>query len=185
MTDPKKQAALDALDNFVRIFKLHAGIKEDFKWEMSSFGILEATIRAALTSNPPPSGEGVVEALKWYAEPQRYTVKNVTFASHEDGSHSQPHQTAIEFDKGSRARKALSTIPAQSDWMPIDTAPRDGTWIFLSPPASDNEYIHVIPAVGRFSDDRKWHDNRGYEFHETYIPKYWQPLPQAPKGEKS
>lgn len=74
-----RMAALEALDKFVKYFKLHAGINEGFHWEQSSFGELERNIRTALTAPVPEvmSEEKFLELVR-HAAPEylaRYLSK--------------------------------------------------------------------------------------------------------------
>jgi hypothetical protein len=62
-----------------------------------------------------------------------------------------------------------------SEWMPIETAPRDGTRVLL----------HYSPK--RLTKIGYWDAGSGYWsagqwFHEA-SPTHWQPLPAPPGGE--
>ena len=74
-----------------------------------------------------------------------------------------------------------------SEWQPIETAPKDGTRIWLATES-------VMKRVGR------WHDGEAFERHGTigggwrraddsqkeslfFVPTHWMPLPELPKME--
>lgn len=63
------------------------------------------------------------------------------------------------------------------NWQPIDTAPKDGTWVLLFGTPG------VIPHVGRWLDEG-WR-NSHYGEREPYWRfsglTHWMPLPEAPK----
>jgi hypothetical protein len=65
-------------------------------------------------------------------------------------------------------------------WEPIETAPKDGTWILAFCPASSSDELQW--AVTRFCDGM-WEidasDDRG-SFSTTNRPSHWQPLPEPP-----
>lgn len=58
-----------------------------------------------------------------------------------------------------------------SDWRPIETAPKDGTWVILG----DKERV-VMGFWGSYGtwDDGDFHDDLGEFTH-------WQPLPEPPQ----
>lgn len=62
-------------------------------------------------------------------------------------------------------------IPAtdRAGWQPIETAPKDGTWILL---LHEN---HSTPTVGRWIDGG-WFSDDGLKWPSTH----WMPLPAAP-----
>lgn len=91
----------------------------------------------------------LASALKWYAEKSHYEAKNVTFASHGDGSQSQHLQTAVEFDKGSRARKTLESVgllgqPAQ----PLPEMPAESYAPGATPLPMELDADNVVPIGG-------------------------------------
>jgi hypothetical protein len=59
-------------------------------------------------------------------------------------------------------------------WQPIETAPKDGTWI-LSADAGDERLVtrHGFTIV-QWCDS--WRDEEGYKWE----PTCWQPLPEPP-----
>lgn len=71
-----------------------------------------------------------------------------------------------------------------SEWMPIETAPRDGSWIMLWRSSrqrmDDNlKYLesHGTSHIGKYQDN-KWIAYPG-EFN-NFQPSYWQALPAPP-----
>ena len=59
------------------------------------------------------------------------------------------------------------------DWRPIDSAPKDGTWVLLG---WSNNPSHV--AIGNWGIDGWCDDGDGLEFHNQ--PSHWMPLPAGP-----
>lgn len=83
-----------------------------------------------------------------------------------------------------------------SDWQPIDTAPKDGTEVFLYVPGDS---LH--PTAGRYKtreyfseeyddpdyQEEGWYWSFGYpsDFHqEVLTPTHWMPLPEPPEEEE-
>jgi len=72
----------------------------------------------------------------------------------------------------------------EMEWQPIESAPKDGTWIFgYWPSMSITDYPAVI-----FADDHSNHDiwymPSNFEFGCVY-PTHWMPLPAPPaRGEQ-
>lgn len=73
------------------------------------------------------------------------------------------------------------------EWLPIETAPRDGTWALLS---GGTVYYgwdddNFPPAVcGHHAESGKWyfaHYESGY-YGEYENPTHWVPLPNPPKA---
>jgi len=58
-----------------------------------------------------------------------------------------------------------------TEWLPIDTAPRDGTEIL----ASDYDAIEIV-AWGERQAWQGWSDREG----RIMFPSWWQPLPDHP-----
>jgi hypothetical protein len=68
-----------------------------------------------------------------------------------------------------------------SDWQPIETAPKDGTYMLLMSRSG------VVIGLWDAHEDREfgtvpaWRDDgEGYELH----PTHWMPLPDPPKESK-
>jgi len=61
-------------------------------------------------------------------------------------------------------------------WQPIETAPRDGTWVLLYSP-NENQ-----PAVAYFNG-HAWDDNGDGGF--WFEPTHWMPLPPKPGQEEA
>ena len=66
-------------------------------------------------------------------------------------------------------------------WQPIETAPKDGTWIliFRSTPHTNME----LGCALVYWDDHFtcWHDGEYHSDH--YDPSHWVPLPEPPPKE--
>lgn len=73
-----------------------------------------------------------------------------------------------------------------SGWQPIETAPKDGTWVLLSGGLIDYGWEHGATkpssVVGQWNDDAScwqfaWYDGGYYGEYEN--PTKWQPLPAS------
>jgi hypothetical protein len=72
------------------------------------------------------------------------------------------------------AKEKGMELPAElTGWVPIETAPDDGTWILIFSKTPHGESHTVV----RFCEGR-WEDP-----YESYYPyaTHWQPLPEPPK----
>jgi hypothetical protein len=84
-----------------------------------------------------------------------------------------------------RARAALARAAAVKDgWQAIDSAPRDGTWLLLFSPDSENN-----PFIGQWREDDEapdggawWQDNEGGFPIDAY-PSHFRALPLPPSQE--
>lgn len=61
-----------------------------------------------------------------------------------------------------------------SEWQSIETAPRDGTWVFVYWPSMS---ITLYPLVA-FWDGEGWDTPAG--IGNVREPTHWMPLPEAP-----
>lgn len=72
------------------------------------------------------------------------------------------------------------------EWQPIETAPKDGTWIFLGGGHTDDEAEPRSCAVAQWTDylnggktkphwQFAWYDGGYYGRYEN--PTHWMPLP--------
>ena len=70
----------------------------------------------------------------------------------------------------------IKSLTAHDEWRPIETAPKDGTiiWIY-APPA------HGLPAL---QTQCAWHPDAGFCVCELREPTHWMPLPFAPEKAK-
>lgn len=82
------------------------------------------------------------------------------------------------------------------DWRPIETAPKDGTWILLGGTAIEaqdwfepgpegypirSEYgnAEVPMSIARWSE-KSWRDQWD-DYYGPQCPTHWQPLPEPPQ----
>ncbi len=77
-----------------------------------------------------------------------------------------------------------------TQWMPIETAPKDGTRVLL---ATANEvtsgwWMPFGYEFGRNADPGGWTDGGvadwGMQHSSELFPSHWMPLPEPPKGEE-
>lgn len=84
-----------------------------------------------------------------------------------------------------------------SEWMPIETAPKDGTRILLfcnrvwdeyHNPARSGHWFSEVKAVKdevAYRVNGWWLDGFDHPFNEPpFCPTHWMPLPNPPKDEK-
>jgi hypothetical protein len=73
-------------------------------------------------------------------------------------------------------------------WQPIETAPRDGTWVLVMPSECPDEAYQNRPVSAQWTNERNsdtaewrwqfaWYDG-GY--YGSCNPTHWQPLPEPP-----
>ena len=62
------------------------------------------------------------------------------------------------------------------EWQPIETAPKDGAWVFLYWPTMS---ISAYPAVGHSHGDEYGWETVNRDYGEVY-PTHWIPLPEPP-----
>lgn len=69
-----------------------------------------------------------------------------------------------------------------SDWQSIETAPKDGTFIWLATTAGPTMRVGFWSAVGQWNDlaASEGTGPRGLRF----TPTHWQPLPKPPQAEQ-
>jgi hypothetical protein len=74
-----------------------------------------------------------------------------------------------------RARAALPSAGAGDGWLPIETAPRDGTWFWGYAPTRNSSV-----AQQAF----RWRERQGWEAAACHSvggdPTHWRPLPASP-----
>jgi hypothetical protein len=88
---------------------------------------------------------------------------------------------------------ALAAVEAaRPKWLPIKTAPKDGTHILALLPDADTCYVicWCDPAAGirvelrEAGEEVGWrHAHDGFPVSEFSKPTHWQPLPAAPSQE--
>lgn len=65
-------------------------------------------------------------------------------------------------------------------WQPIETAPKDGTWILTYRPKEHGISIHETRWQKSFSGDKYQWGGVGSSFPENSQPTHWKPLPKPP-----
>jgi hypothetical protein len=79
------------------------------------------------------------------------------------------------------------------DWQPIETAPRDGTWILLRGARMDDDDYHRVEqpkcVVAHWRpDEDDCHDDWTFAYFDggfgliCFSPTAWQPLPPLPEA---
>ena len=97
-----------------------------------------------------------------------------------DGQHvASILATALTLAEQRGRDDALASVKPVAGWQPIESAPKDGTWIFgYWPTMSITQYPRVI-----FADDCSEHDiwymPDNLDFGCVY-PTHWMPLPSCP-----
>ena len=77
-----------------------------------------------------------------------------------------------------RSRQA----PQASGWQPIETAPKDGTEVWLGRKAKRNARHEGWRIPFCHYQDGTWYDDEGLGIPDD--PTHWMPLPPAPEKEK-
>lgn len=77
-------------------------------------------------------------------------------------------------------------------WQPIETAPKDGTWVLVYGEGTDDEEVSRKVAVAQYTNylnggtyDESWWQFAWYDggyYGRFYNPTHWMPLPEAPKS---
>jgi len=71
-----------------------------------------------------------------------------------------------------KADDRLALTPCSAGWLPIDSAPKDGTEIIVyCPPAHGLRHMASVCA---------WHEDAGFCVDELREPALWIPLPNDP-----
>lgn len=69
------------------------------------------------------------------------------------------------------------------EWQPIETAPKDGTWVLVwGPPAedSDDDGPAAVVRWNGYFWEMDATDDRG-EFSPPFCETHWMPLPEPPQ----
>lgn len=70
-------------------------------------------------------------------------------------------------------------VELPSPWQPIESAPKDGTWILAYAPDTEKYWCPPAPwVIIQFSADERWVDEADSDAGE---PTYWMPLLYPPK----
>jgi len=77
----------------------------------------------------------------------------------------------------------------QEGWQPIETAPKDGTYILVSNPTAGGSWVAQFQqfAASGFRFDEPWHSVMLNHWHlpdrHGGTPTHWTPLPTPPRSE--
>ena len=84
-----------------------------------------------------------------------------------------------------------------NQWQPIETAPRDGTWVLIAGGrTTEDDYnstgVLTTRPVTAFWSEPLWEEDAEWAFcfwdgdwREGYLnPTHWMPLPQPPEGDQ-
>lgn len=84
----------------------------------------------------------------------------------------------------SKLRREFGIEPqtVHGDWLPIDTAPKDGTRVLLF--VEPYEYHEPFRDSADWRDIGHWteHNRGGWVHHVPGNPTHWQPAPNPPEG---
>lgn len=70
-----------------------------------------------------------------------------------------------------------------SEWNPIETAPKDGTYILAySPLAHEFNYSNIRVTYYRRSEDKQGFIGWGEFNSRNWPPTHWMPLPEPPNA---
>lgn len=64
-----------------------------------------------------------------------------------------------------------------SEWRPISTAPKDGTFVLICQPSG---YV----TVAQFCIDDFWRSHVDQDPWQAFTPRWWMPLPRPPQEPK-
>lgn len=67
-------------------------------------------------------------------------------------------------------------------WQPIETAPKDGTYVLAWQKESETPYVAQFIMNKWITDSDNFNDPNRY-FTSFCKPTYWMPLPEPPKDE--
>ena len=71
-----------------------------------------------------------------------------------------------------------------SEWQPIESAPKDGTVVFLGWESKEGEIIHPEErGLWNFVIDEWCHDGELEDYYVMFHPTHWMPLPEPPTKE--
>lgn len=75
----------------------------------------------------------------------------------------------------------VARLREMTEWRPIETAPKDGTWIFV---IASKSAIH--PSIARWNDGHGWGDELTPTFFiPEHEPDHWLPVLPPPPGDKT
>ena len=100
----------------------------------------------------------------------------------------QNFETFIINAKEQAMRDALVKLgwtPPEGNWKPIETAPRDGTWVLLAAPSGYKTTplrVGVCRYYPEYRPKDPWQNHSNDSFRDGGAPpSHWMPLPEAPQ----
>ena len=144
-----------------------------------------------MTKMPEPVAYSVLDrrtGKHWYTHESKYTAQG--YASHyahrdADG----PSQVVLPLITTTQAEAyADQRVREATEWQPIETAPKDGTYILLTNPESGGSWVGHYQefSSGGLRFDPPWHSMMLNCDHlpkkwASRRPTHWMPLPVLPK----
>lgn len=82
-----------------------------------------------------------------------------------------------------RAPLAAPPPPRESEWLPIESAPKDGAWVYGFEPIEDGKYVGHVVMKWREGSWREpgWYTDGGHGYR-VCEPTHWRPLPPPPRA---
>lgn len=91
----------------------------------------------------------------------------------------RPESAAIAAMPGQRERAAI--VAMGDGWLPIESAPRDGTWFLAWEPNSDCPAYYACAFFGEEDGQVLWQASCGQYVTSQPEPEFWRLLPPAPE----
>lgn len=111
-----------------------------------------------------------------------YTMRDRDLDDYDD--QELVHNAAEEIKK---LRKENAELKVKQEWLPLYTAPRDGSSFLIYTGNCEYGYgeVETNPhiACAFYSEKNKCFQSDSWSDVKYRNPTHWQPLPQAPKGE--
>ncbi len=121
--------------------------------------------------------EALYIAGDWHA-PNAYDIEvPASWDDAKDPDSSEPTWPTLNgiVEKCEQALSAYDAFKGMGGWLPIESAPKDGTHIYVSYPTKLRTDIKSVET------EAWWHDGWRCHYAMTGIaPTLWQPLPQPP-----
>lgn len=68
------------------------------------------------------------------------------------------------------------------EWQPIETAPKDGTWILLGKAGEKTRIAPRFLVIASSPNKMFFEDDLGHQIVDSW-PTHWMPLPDAPEDQ--